>query len=261
MAMKITFIGSGSAFTVGEGNYNSNILLEADNSKKLLIDCGSDARHALNELGLSDSDIDNVFISHLHADHSGGLEWLGFSRKFISKSPKPHLYISEPLNNRLWDHTLSGGMSSLDDEKASLESFFVPHLLKENAEFDWEGINFKTVRTKHVNDAGCSIPSYGLFLQHEQRKIYITSDTQFTPEKLEPYYRGADVIFHDCETGDFKSGVHAHFDDLVTLDSDIKSKMWLYHYSPGALPDAKSAGFKGFVKKGQSFEFRHTAAI
>ena len=258
--MKITFIGTGSAFTVGEGNYNSNILLEADNSKKFLIDCGSDARHALHELGLSAKDIDNVFITHLHADHAGGLEWLGFSRKFISKSPKPNLYISESLNNRLWDHTLSGGMSSLDEEKASLESYFAPHLLEENAEFEWEDSHFKTVRTKHVSDGGCSLPSFGLFIQNNESKIYITSDTQFTPETLEPYYRDADVIFHDCETGNFKSGVHAHYDDLVTLHEEIKSKMWLYHYSPGALPDAKSAGFKGFVKKGQSFVIRHPPA-
>jgi len=252
--MKITFIGTGSAFTVGEGNYNSNILLEADNSKKFLIDCGSDARHALHELGYSCSDIDNVFISHLHADHAGGLEWLGFSRRFISKSPKPHLYISETLSDRLWENTLSGGMSSLDDEKASLESYFIPHLLSENAEFEWEGVNFEMVRTQHVNDAGCSIPSFGLFIRSNNQKIYLTSDTQFTPEALSKFFRDADVIFHDCETGEFKSGVHAHFDELCTLDSEIKSKMWLYHYNSGELPDAKKAGFKGFVKKGQSFD-------
>src|SRR5690348_15307225 len=52
--MKLIFIGSGSAFTVAEHNYNSNMLLiDSNNAEKLLIDCGSDARHALNELGYS----------------------------------------------------------------------------------------------------------------------------------------------------------------------------------------------------------------
>jgi len=30
--------------------------------------------------------------------------------------------------------------------------------------------------------------------------------------------------------------VHAHYDELLTLP---KKKMWLYHYGPGPLPDAK----------------------
>ena len=30
--------------------------------------------------------------------------------------------------------------------------------------------------------------------------------------------------------------------------------MWLYHYSPGPLPDACAEGFLGFVRRGQSFD-------
>lgn len=65
--MKLIFIGSGSAFTVGADNYQSNRILEDDSSKKLLVDCGSDARFALHELGLSYKDIEAVYISHLHS--------------------------------------------------------------------------------------------------------------------------------------------------------------------------------------------------
>jgi ribonuclease BN (tRNA processing enzyme) len=79
--MKITFIGSGSAFTTN--NYHSNILITSNN-KNLLIDCGSDARFALKEAGYSFNDIDGIFVSHLHADHIGGLEWLGLTNKFVS---------------------------------------------------------------------------------------------------------------------------------------------------------------------------------
>ena len=85
--MKMTFIGSGAAFT--SNNYHSNILIES-NDKKLLIDCGSDARFALRDLGYSYKDIDSIYISHIHADHSGGLEWLGFSRKFDASCTKPY---------------------------------------------------------------------------------------------------------------------------------------------------------------------------
>ncbi|MGL5193292.1 MAG: MBL fold metallo-hydrolase, partial [Chroococcales cyanobacterium] len=70
--MKLTFLGSGSAFTVGANNYHSNVLLESDRGTKLLIDCGSDIRFSLHEAGYSHLDITDIYISHLHSDHAGG---------------------------------------------------------------------------------------------------------------------------------------------------------------------------------------------
>src|SRR5215813_8474415 len=72
--MKLTFIGTGSAFTMD--NFQSNMLLE-DSGKRLLIDAGGDVRFALAKVGLGAKDIDALYISHLHADHIGGIEWLG----------------------------------------------------------------------------------------------------------------------------------------------------------------------------------------
>ena len=72
----------------------------------MLIDCGSDIKHSLFEQGLSHTDIDAVYISHLHADHVGGLEWLGFSKLFNDKK-KPKLYISPKLQTELWNNVLS----------------------------------------------------------------------------------------------------------------------------------------------------------
>jgi len=69
------------------------------------------------------------------------------------------------------------------------------------------------------------------------------------------YLDQADIIFHDCETSPFKSTVHAHYEDLTTLPTAIKNKMWLYHYQRGTLPNARKDGFCGFVKRGQIFDF------
>lgn len=74
MTLKMTFLGSGSAFTVGPDNYHSNVLLEIGKDS-LLIDAGSDLRHSLREQNRGYLDIKNVYITHLHGDHTGGLEW------------------------------------------------------------------------------------------------------------------------------------------------------------------------------------------
>jgi len=253
--MKLTFIGTGSAFTVGTNNYHSNVLLEAPSGESLLIDCGSDARHALYEQGYSHQNVQDVYISHLHADHVGGLEWLAFNRYFDADCALINLHIHEQLIDTLWEHVLSGGMSSLKGEHATIDTFFNCMPIKSELGFQWQDVDFKTVSMTHVYDNDALVPCFGLFFSVNGKKILYTADTQFTPQKLSDYFEQADIIFHECETSKVKTGVHANYQDLKTLDDQIKSKMYLYHYNPGDLPDAKSDGFQGFVKKGQVFQF------
>jgi len=251
--MKVTFIGTGGAFTVGD-NFQSNILLETDEKLRLLIDCGSDARHALNKLGFSYTDINSVYISHLHADHIGGLEWLGFARYFDSNCERPELYISEDLVDDLW-RTLMSGMHSLKEFETELSTFFkvktIP--LKANT-FQWAAIDFQLVSTQHIFNSGQSVPCYGLLFKVNGKTLYITADTAYTPDRLDPFYQQADMIFHDCETTQRRSGVHSNFADLCQLPLAIKQKMWLYHYQPGVLPDISQQGFCGFIQPRQTFE-------
>ena len=70
--------------------WQSNFLIEFDMPSKrdgkspyrLLLDAGGDARHALKNIGLSSTDIDGVYISHPHADHIGGMEYMGLTTLF-----------------------------------------------------------------------------------------------------------------------------------------------------------------------------------
>lgn len=249
----LTFLGSGSAFTVGYRNFHSNMLLTKNNST-LLIDCGSDVRFSLNEQGLSYNDIDDIYISHLHADHVGGLEWLGFNRKFNSTKPKPILHISDLLAKKLWDNVLSGGMTSLGDHEATIEDFFdIKLITQKHQNFIWQDIEFKLIRTVHYYCNQQLVPTFGLFFCCNQQKIFITADTQFVPNELGEYFSAATIIFHDCNLKN--NPVHANYNDLKNLEPNIKSKMWLYHFDDHTLPDAKQDGFLGFVTKGQRFYF------
>lgn len=252
--MKLIFVGTGSAFTVGDGNYQSNMLIVSDTGKILAIDCGTDFRMALYEVGYSYRDIDAVYVSHQHADHIGGLEWLAFSTFFDPKASKPNLYAKDLLIKDLWDKSLSGGLSSLQDELATLSTYFNVHSI-EGLSFMWDGITFNLFKTQHVACHAHPLPSYGLSFNANGVKVMLTTDVQFVPETLIEHLDDADIIFHDCETAAFKSGVHAHYSELVTLDPKYKRKMWLYHYQPGPLPDASQEQFLGFVKKGQIFDF------
>lgn len=253
--IKLIFLGSGSAFTVGADNFQSNMLFVSEQGNKLLIDCGSDIRFSLHAVGLSYLDITNIYISHLHADHVGGLEYVGFSTKFDPKCNKPNLYLSKELAGELWNNTLSGGMRSIEGDIADLDTFFEKHTIDCDRSFVWSEIKFNLVKATHVDTGYFLSPSYGLFFELDGIKVFLTTDVKLCPDEIGEFYQRADIIFQDCGTSRFPISIHAHYEQLLTLPKQIRKKMWLYHYQPGPLPDAKKDGFCGFVKRGQTFEF------
>lgn len=117
----ITFIGVGSAFS--KIHNNNNVLIEVEN-KKYLLDCGIKTPQALHDMGIQLKDIDGIIISHIHADHTGGLEEVGFMGKFVLNK-KFKLIIAEDLVKLLWDNTLLGGMKDDAAGQVTLEDYFV----------------------------------------------------------------------------------------------------------------------------------------
>jgi len=259
--MKLAVLGSGSAFTLEEDNYQSNFILENDEGKRLLIDCGSDARWSLHKFGLSYRDIDGVFISHLHGDHTGGLDWLAFNTYFDPSCKKPALYISSLLVDDLWNKSLAGSLSSLEMIKAELSTYFNVIVIENDTFFNWFGLNVSLIKTIHAISNQQILPSYGLFFSINDTNVFITGDTRFLPNQFKNLYKQASIIFHDCETSHKPTGIHAHYEELKTLDEEIKRKMWLYQYSPGPLPDANKDGFKGFLLRGQKFNFPYVRKV
>ena len=252
--MKLLFLGSASGLVRDAKNFQSNMLLITDKGKKLLIDCGTDIRFSLLKADYLPRDIDAVYVSHLHADHIGGLEWLALQRKFVAQNGGPELIIHEQLIDRMWDHSLSGGLKTLQEKEATLNDYFKVCAVKDKEHYEWDDLQLYLVKTVHVHSNKKLLPSYGLEIKYKGKFFFITTDAQFTLERFEDYYHRASLIFHDCETMEIPSGVHAHFNELNTLDPAIKAKMWLYHYNDGTLPDAATHGFLGFIHCGQVVE-------
>lgn len=257
--MKIQFIGVGTQFSSQE-QYHSNMVITARSGKRMLIDCGSDARFSLAENGILPQDIDAVYISHLHADHIGGLEWLALSTYFSPVTKNPELFCEEGLQHELWNHSLKGGLECIGEKSMELSDYFNCHGLNEESSFQWEEITFKMVKTPHVIGTCCNTYSYGLLVGPKKStngssSFFITTDTVFQPELLEQVYKEVDLIFHDCETSENETAVHAHYDQLSTLPEAVKRKIWLYHYQPNTRYNPQKNGFQGFITKGQEFLF------
>ena len=77
--MRITFLGTGDAFS-NEGRNNVSILIEShDLDLRILLDCSPQCIPSLRKLGLKISDLDYLFITHLHGDHVAGLPFMALS--------------------------------------------------------------------------------------------------------------------------------------------------------------------------------------
>ncbi len=259
--MKIQVIGCGNAFS--KRNFNQSFLLEEDD-KTLLIDCGSQIPRALDWHNIDIKSIDNIYISHLHADHIGGLEEFAFTRydwlnkpinrddwKIIETNDlkQPILICNEKLLEDLWNKSLCGGLESMEGFDADINTFFNTKPIRPNKLFLFSNWECKLIQQVHIMTGSIISNTFGLFLKKKDHKsIYFTTDSQHcSPKQMEVFYKEADIIFQDCElTGcsienrnlDFASGVHANYAQLagwenansIRLSKEIKSKMYSSHY-------------------------------
>ena len=187
--MKITVVGCGNAFS--NYNYNQSFLLE-ENNRDLLIDCGFQIGNALHALGIPLATTDDIFCSHLHADHIGYLEGFAFQRYDWAKHPRhysegrcaPRLIGNKNLLKDLWEHSLQGGLKSMEGFDASLETFFEPVYVEPNQPFYWEGWKCDLIQQIHVMTGSVIMNTFGLFMSKEHHpSVYFTTDSQHCSPK------------------------------------------------------------------------------
>ncbi|MEW9697906.1 MBL fold metallo-hydrolase [Paenibacillus sp. SI8] len=222
MSLHIQMIGTGSAFA--KTYYNTSALVMKDEAK-LLIDCGSNVPQSLHELGISPDHIDGIVISHIHADHVGGLEEIAF-RLLYQQNKKTKLFLTQPLATLLWENTLKGGMYNQHDGFCTLEDYFDVILLEENQPTEiLPGLTIEFMRTMHIPYK----ISYSLFINHH---TFYSADTRFSQDLLVHEVigkRNCHTILHDCQLSG-QGVIHATLEELLTLPEHVQERIYLMHY-------------------------------
>ncbi|MBD2846239.1 MBL fold metallo-hydrolase [Paenibacillus sp. IB182496] len=233
-------LGTGSAFAKTYNNNNA-LLFGSEAAPPLLIDCGVTAMSALHSLEFGIDRLHGVLITHIHADHVGGLEELAFRMRFQHQR-RPLLYIAAELADPLWNHTLRGGL--VQGELQTLEDFFEVRLLHEHRGCELApGLTIEIIKTPHIPGK----PSFSLYVND---RFFYSADMQFQPQLLRDLVeeRGCETIFHDCQL--FQPGpVHATLEELLTLPTDLQQKIGLMHYGDNRADFEGRTGAMRFVEQ------------
>ena len=265
--LSVFFVGTGSAFS--KRYFQTNVLV-VKGDDHLLIDCGTLCPYALEKnYGLDLKQINNILLTHPHADHIGGVEELALVDRYVKKQ-KGNLVITDEFKKLLWDESLKGGLKVNEEGSLSLDDYFTqikPELLQtepfEMYEANIGSINVKLFRTNHVT---CDVTgdyqiSYGVLIDD---KVLYPCDTQFNPQQIDYLINKypVKVIFHDCDISGYSEGVHASYAQLKTLPENIKAMTYLCHYNGRAEEmNPEEDGFRKFARPGVWYRCQPLAEI
>jgi len=257
--MEIKFLGSGSAFVSTKENFHANALVSHE-GKNLLIDAGFHIAEALEFNGIALKDVNAIFLTHNHADHNGGLEYLGYRTFFDPDLEKPILVSDPKILEVLWNNVLRGNMGSLSGRRVQgLTEYFNIVAVPPRSTFEFSGVWYAPVRMPHVIDDYDEVPAFGLKWECNGIRYFFSGDVMFDFWRLMPFWEYGHIIFQECEFYEYDNSVHSQFRFLKTIPEQYKEKMWLYHYSLNGKTYEElesmvlEAGFKGLVKRGQVF--------
>lgn len=236
--MRLLILGVGDAFTAS--NFHSGALLHAPEGP-VLIDCGhlpfralAEAAHAASD-PTTHQDIHNVLLTHLHADHAGGLEPLGF-RRYAERLrgaglPRPTIHTHDHAADRLWEMLAPAMDAPLTPgaARATLDDFFKLRRLDHDKTNTVAGLSVELRFTEHP------VPTTALRISDGRRTLAWSSDTRFDPDLVD-WLAPADLIVHECN----RPPIHTAPDELAALPKNLRDKMRLIHlpddHDPDALP-------------------------
>lgn len=243
--MRIKFLGSGDAFGSG-GRFNTCMLVESSASI-FLVDCGASSLIAMKRFGVLPDSIDTILITHLHADHFGGL---------------PFFILAAQFSKRRTPLTVAGPPGLRERLPEAMEVFF-PGSSKIAQKFDVRivelqpreraTVNHLKVTPYAVNHGGNSL-SFALRVETDGSILTYSGDGEWSDEMADAA-READLFI--CEAYFHEKEVRYHL-NLKTLEKHLPEirpkRLILTHMSEDMLLRRDSVCFET-AEDGKVVEF------
>jgi ribonuclease Z len=244
--LKVTLLGTGYPQPRMD-RFGPSILVEAG-QKKLLFDCGRGATQRIEQIRIPFTQIDALFLTHLHSDHVVGIPdlWLtGWAR-----GRKVPLEVWGPAGTKdMMSHLKEAFQFDIqirqqDDKLPALGVDVHAKDIEHGVVYDNAGIKV----TAFTVDHGQVKPALGYRIDFAGHSVVLSGDTRYS-ENLIRFSQGADVLIHeviDPEAFRAKNpsmseerlraiaGHHTTAEQAGTIFSRVKPKLAVYsHIVPG----------------------------
>lgn len=209
----ITVIGSGNAFNT-DGRSHSAFLIDIAN-KKFLVDFGATALLSVQKNQIDISGIEEIFFTHFHADHLGGLPFLLLHFEYIEKRTEP-LIINGPEKikkaiKKLLKSTYPGFKPGFKLKYRNL---------KKNKHYSKNNLIYSTVNINHRKES----LGYRFYIKSNFKKeiiIAFSGDTVYD-KQIKKLGKKADILFLECSTPENLGFSHVSFEEILENPDYIK---------------------------------------
>lgn len=185
---RLIFLGTAAALPTGDRG-NSALALVGDPSEPgLLIDCGDGVYRALVRAGLGPDTIGDLFITHAHIDHLGGLPSLIESLR-LSRRRRPLRVFALPETMEIVRQLMAAFAFELTLDVWPFPITFTT--VDEQSELRFLGVPARLYRMAH------SIPSAGLRIELASGALAYTCDTEPNPA-IATLGRQARLLITEC---------------------------------------------------------------
>lgn len=205
--MKVRILGCGDAFGSG-GRFNTCFHV-ARGEASFLVDCGASSMIAMRRFGVDPNGIRAIVLSHLHADHYGGLPFFILDAQLVSGRTRT-LTIVGPQGLPARIEAL---MEAQFPGSSHIERKFAVDLVELTSEvpatIDSIGVTVTGYPTLHPSGS----PSHALRVVCDGRTLSYTGDTEWV-DALIPAGRNADLLISEAYWADRKVRFHLDFATL-----------------------------------------------
>ena len=211
----VTLLGTGHPEPLYE-RFGPSTLIEAGD-QKILIDCGRGTMQRIYQIDQNATDIDKLFLTHLHSDHTTGIPDLWLIGFLYHRRERP-LQIWGPKGTKhMVDHIEE---AFTVDKKSRLR--FTPNTglelvtteIEEGFIYENNGVKITVFDVSHLTRI--NEPCFGYRIDYGGRSVVVSGDTRYCENLLE-YSRDVDLLVHEVAAVPLDDGVVDRFDSVVKV--------------------------------------------
>ncbi|MEM8803067.1 MAG: MBL fold metallo-hydrolase [Pseudomonadota bacterium] len=258
-------VKGGPAIRPGSNMPTSNLLQLAGNT--ILVDACLGASKSVCDQGVALSDIDTIFITHLHSDHYLELGPL-IHTAWVSGRSKPLSVYGPSRLVHYWRTFLVSMEDDIslrieDEGRVDLARLVTCKTLNDGENILLEGISVRVLRNEHPP----IIESFALRFEWGERAVVLSGDTAFLPEMVD-FSRNADLLVHEAMLVEGVDAImrrqtnsddrlkhhilrsHTSAEDVGRIATEANVKcLALNHFVPDGFPEFNSESWKSAVRK------------